>query len=451
MADTQQLLDIAKLKPGGTYARTDLSLYSELSAANVKAAIVSKDPATLQAVFRLISTKDSRVGSELERREEFLSGRTCNTDLNAKHKKSVREVLSASLQAKLFGYAVLEYYIKPNGEIAISHIEDKYLSYQNDKVWLTGKNGKEFEAKAPKYLLIKRKPQLLKLVWIVYAKHFVLSHYLKFTEFLAVPPIIVQMSDSSSDAIELVRDGMRTLKSGSFGVLGKDDVIELLEGRGSQADFLNFVSYCDREIAIGLNGSSLTSEAKGGSYAMSKTHEDARYDLLASDCRNGEELVDEAFEPLGLAANSQVLYERDKDLKTRAEVMEIAQRMGYATTPENIAKELDLPEAANNVTAQGSDTDAQGTEDNSITLSRLRFSAENNSQIPSDAIDSFDPPPELEEEIETTLGKILEASATYEDAYEALIRAYPETDMELLEDTLVKAIANASTLGRVDL
>lgn len=96
--------------------------------------------------------------------------------------------------------------------------------------------------------------------------------------------IIVNASSSEKETVQAIGEGMRRLKSASYAVLGKEDVVKLLEGKGSQADFMEFVQYVDNEVAKSINGSTLSSNAgKTGSLALGQVHEANRYEITAKD------------------------------------------------------------------------------------------------------------------------------------------------------------------------
>ncbi|MDQ7084433.1 MAG: hypothetical protein Q9M36_05675 [Sulfurovum sp.] len=51
--------------------------------------------------------------------------------------------------------------------------------------------------------------------------------------------------------------------------MGKDDVVKILEGKGTQQDFLEFVRYADEQIAKSISGSVLSGTAtKTGTQAL---------------------------------------------------------------------------------------------------------------------------------------------------------------------------------------
>ncbi|MFX4243610.1 phage portal protein family protein, partial [Aliarcobacter butzleri] len=69
-------------------------------------------------------------------------------------------------------------------------------------------------------------------------------------------------------------------------VFGQNDLVKVLEGKGNQSDFMEYVRYCDSEIAKTVNGASLGSNvSKRGSYAQSKSHEENRTEIVNSDSK----------------------------------------------------------------------------------------------------------------------------------------------------------------------
>ena len=426
------------LRPKGDYTKTDMSNYTELNAGRIRTALLKKTPDILIPIFSLIEDKDSSVGSEIEKRVSSLENRFYAHSLDDKFNESIEELILTSIDARLYGIGIAELYLDDNNDFAFRRVDKECIFYEDSKVMLS-MNGKKFEAKEPKYIIFKQKPVLIKLLWIVYAKHFVLSHFLKFTEFLGVPPLVANSSGSDADTIEAIADAISSIKSASYAVLSKDDALKVLEGRGSQADFLKFVDYADAEIAKAINGQVLTSNVgSSGSRAQAQVHETQRLEILAKDIKFATRIVNNAFKIIGLDPKLAIFYEKDKDLLQRAQTLEILYGMGYDMKLEDMNKEFDLPLTRKITSAN----------------KRLMFNAKKRSNLPLDRFDAFLQNDSFikilsanEIKIKKELEKIMVEAASFEQAFESLLQAFPNMPMDELEDVFTTVLFNADLAG----
>lgn len=457
--------ELAKIKSQGAYTKTDMTGYSELTSGKIKAALITKKPELLYPIFSLIEDKDTAVGSELRKRRSTVRGKYITHDLPKSQASSIYNITNAAIDAIMYGHGLVELYLDSSMEFRFAHI-DKEMFYFSEK-GLELKSGKTlFAPKEPRFILFRQKPLLTNLIWLTFAKHFVLSHYMKFTEFLGVPPIVVNASSSEEEVIEEIYSALKGLNSGSFAILGKEDVVKVLEGRGSQADFLEFVRYCDAEIAKCINGSVLSSNTSAnGSLAQAKVHEANRYEIIADDARFVESCINQCFAMLGTEANAQILIEKDIDLLARAQMLAILNPMGYVMSPEQIAKEFDLPmpvnnaTPANNLSSNFAQSPKLGTQRAAHAASG--FLAHNIAQTSTPKfLDRFDAGVNsadfkaalngVERDINKTLNSLLASSNSYEEAFEELLSKYPDTHFDTLEELMFNAIANSQILGNID-
>ena len=492
------------LKPKSDYVQTDLEGYADLSSSKIRSALLQKKSSHLFKIFNLIENKDSSLGAEIQKRIQSLCNKFFTHDLGAEHDENIEELIRASVSSRIYGLAVVECYVREDLNIGFTLLPREVLKIEDgedgarDKVLLkVGKS--EFEAKEPRFLILRENPVLLRLLWIVYAKHFVLSHYLKFTEFLGVPPLIAQASNGDEKTIAHIAEALSNIKSGSFAVVGAQDMIRVLEGRGSQADFMEFVRYCDAEIAKVINGSILSSNTQSnGSYAMSQTHELNRYDILAGDMKAASRLVTQVYKRLELTPNLNIQIEKDEDLLKRAQMLQILHQMGYEISKEAISREFDLPlgeESAKNAHMQTqTSTPEQSTFTkgiyppfkhslNGIQTSRDREKADKNRLSPSrpcsqgelcsslksktsenglslhnliTPIDDFDEyissldTQEQEQELLHIIQESLESAQNFSEVLEALSANFSGERLAKLEESLTRILTNSYFKGSFD-
>lgn len=425
------------LAPKGEYAKTEEQSYSELSSGKIKAAISYKKAQYYMPLFDLLEDKDTSVGSECEKRTASIENKFFTSNLKG-YDSSIEEIIKASLHARLFGVSVVELYINDKGDFAFSFVPRENYYYEEDSITL--KKGKtKFTPKEPKFYILRAKPVLLKVLWIAYAKHFVLSHYMKFAEFLGVPPLIGNASNSSVETIDQMSEALKNIKSGGYAVLGPQDILKVLEGRGSLSDFMGFVQYADTEIAKVINGASLGSNvAKSGSYAQSKSHEDNRAEIVRGDVKFATRTAIELFGKIGMSLELNIQVEKDVDLYQRAQTLQILNSMGYSMSPEDIAVEFDFPTP-------------------SLKAPNIRHFSKNAKDLALDAIDAnlssaefLKRSKEQEEEILEVITGLATHCSSYEEVYELLVQNYATMEFAKLDEMMFKAIANNLIVGAVD-
>ena len=376
--------------------------------------------------------KDSHIASEVNRRRLALQGSyyECKADV------ILWDTVDALMSSIFTGAAVFEIFLE-NGKQIFEPLNQSVLQYKKDGgYFVVTKDGKEIfiESDNRLYLSESGAGALLPLIWIFCAKHFVLSHYMKFTEFLGVPPLIVLTGESEAENINSIADMAEQLTSGGVGIFGKDDAVSVLSGRGSQSDFLEFVRYCDTQISLAIVGNTLSgNEGKSGSLAMSQTHQESFRAITTADARYVERHINELLSLTSKTADFKYIIEQEKDLKTRAETLQILKGMGYNISADYIAKEFDLPApatpAANRKEANTKDTGADKIDEEAL---------------------AFDTRP-IEREIAQRLEAILANTKSFDEAHAALIAEYPDIKLPEMEKTLERLMANSYIHGATEI
>ncbi len=434
---TKQLKTILGVK--GTYTSNDMENYSEISAGKIKNALLHKTPYYYMPLFDLLEQKDTSIGSECDKRI-LSSENKFFSSAYPKYDESVEEIIKASVNARIFGISVIELFVDEQGEFAFYFVPREFYNFDEEK-GLYLKSGKtKIFPKEPNFYILKHKPVLLKTLWIAYAKHFVLSHYLKFAEFLGVPPLIVNAHSSDAETITNIGIAAKNLKSGDFAVFNENDIVKVLEGRGSQADFMEFVRYCDTEISKVLNGSSLGSNVgKTGSYAQGKVHEENRAEIVNSDIKYATRIATRLFKKLDIEIKLNIAVEKDKALLDRANTLQILKDLGYTMTPKQIAYEFDLPAPVEKNTK----------EQNKKIAINSKLAKDNIDFILED--DVFEEElKESENEILTTLQKLLNECKSFEEVHEKISLNYKDINFKKLEEMIFKAVALSQIRGDIE-
>lgn len=454
---------------------------SELEISKVKSALTSRDYSQLRPIYELMLAKDSHIAAEVMRRRLALQGAyfECGAKID------FWDTVDTLMDSILTGAAVFELFADA-GKMVWESLSPAVLQYEKDSGFFVQlEKGDKINPSEDKrlYLATAGQGALFPLIWVFCAKHFVLSHYMRFTEFLGVPPLIVNADTSDAEEIGNIADMAEQITSGGVGVFSKDDTVNILEGRGSQSDFLEFIRYCDAQISLGLVGNTLSgNEGKSGSLAMSQTHQESFSVITIADARYVEKNINKLLTRCSQTADFKYVIEKEKDLKTRAETLNVIRQMGYTIPLEYLEKEFDIPglvrsPADFNTTSMGlqrlQDMGLALSESNIFELFGLKkadgdtLQPKEAPQIPAanrkelnakdtgvDKIDeeasSFDTRP-IEKEMEQTLEGILEKCGSFDEAHAALIGAYPDIELPELEKTLERLIANSYTQGRIEI
>ncbi|QKF64570.1 phage portal protein family protein [Campylobacter corcagiensis] len=423
------------LKPKREFIKTDLSYYTELTASRVRAALLTKNQQELFPLFNLLVDKDTSLGSECEKRLNSTLNKFFTHDLGESEDENIEEIIKASVEARLYGFSLLELYLE-NNFIKVSLVDRSYIEFRENLPTLRiGKN--RFIAKEPFFITITSNPAMLKTLWIAYAKHYVLSLYLKFAEFLGVPPLIGGATSSDEKTLKQMSEAFENLRSGSYAIFGVNDTIKILEGRGSQEDFMEFIRYCDAEIAKCINGSVLSSNtATTGSYAQGKIHENNRFEIIDADIKFASRQVKNFYSRFNKKANLNIQYEKDKNLLQRAQMLSILYPLGYEMSIDDMAKEFDLP------------------------LPKKEKLKSLNYKLPKKPLDKFDefiespnfkePLKGVETMIKDSLNTLLKECNTYEEAFNKLYEIYDGVPLDILENVMFSAMSNAEILGLSD-
>ncbi|WP_297895743.1 DUF935 family protein, partial [uncultured Campylobacter sp.] len=189
--------------------------------------------------------------------------------------------------------------------------------------------------------------------------------------------------------------------------------------------------------------SSNANTAQSGSYAMSKTHEQNRAEIVAADVKFASRLVERIYARLGKKANLNIQIEKDVDLLQRAQMLQILHELGYEMSVEDMAKEFDLPPSAKTAPQAKTDSEknAASLEKNAAVPKYLteieRQTAQHDFSAASSQISSY-------------VKSVVDKAQTYEQAYEILAKNPLGFKLDALEDELFRIIANAEILGADD-
>ncbi len=459
--------------------------FGAISIEKIKLALDKEDFAELQALY-FYMMRDLKIASTvLSRRqpllgldyiitsdnEQFLDWATDNLNLD--------DLITQLSFAVYYGISLIDVgYAVKDGKLVPSfrQIPPRYLHANVDKTLKTTKEhlyikqgtNKRFidKLEADKHVFHKHAIDIgeitdfslaSKLVWYFSLKHMALAHNMQFFDAVATPPLI---GKTEGDEKALI-DAMYQLKSASVGVVGKDDVLEFLNV-SEKAEFLAFIEYIDRQIATLVLGNTLsTGEGSKGSYSQSKVHENRQRETLEFDAKLIAKTIGHyltQLEKLNFANPKGVTFAFDlseeSDLKELSEVVKNLSTAGFELDTQDIEDRFGFKVTGFRAVETSAMPDKDKVQDkntmlqtnNNIDTGKLPCgcSIEHNTAKPLDALDEQEQDTTaLEAALLVQVEKILADASNYEDAYDALLDAYPDFDLTELEAALFKAVANS--------
>lgn len=278
------------------------------------------------------------------------------------------------------------------------------------------------------------------------------------TEKYGMPFILGKVPRGTDDAEQ--DDLLKKLDSliqDAIAVLPNDSQVEVLQGSGSAGAqsggcHKELIDQCNNEIALALLGQTLTSEiGSTGSYAASKTHNEVRGDIAASDKR----MVERALQTLvdwiytinwgqGAAPVFSMWHDVDVD-KDLAERDKILTETGVKFSKSYYLRAYGLEDEDFELTDPAAAPGAEFAEASSKKPSRdikRAFQVED-FQLDGAQVSEFG------KALIGPITKLIKQGKSFEDVRDALIHAYPQIDTDSLEDALARAFYVAAVEGHL--
>lgn len=126
------------------------------------------------------------------------------------------------------------------------------------------------------------------VAWMYLFKNFDIKDWVAFAEIYGMPLRLGKYSQGiSEDDKNALNKALIQIGSDAAGMISDTTSIEFIESsKTTSVDvFERLARYCDEQISKAVLGQTLTSDAGGGSYAQSKTHNEVRHDLTVADCK----------------------------------------------------------------------------------------------------------------------------------------------------------------------
>jgi phage gp29-like protein len=292
-----------------------------------------------------------------------------------------------------------------------------------------------------------------KVIFTVLIKHIVINANLKYFEDLGIPPIIMNVDLEDKEEIKKVLNQVLSLRSNSAGIFPKNAEINLLEGKAGKTEFLEFVSKCDTYISNYILGNTLSGSGGqgGGSFALGSVHDTRRKDILSFDSKLIAETINDLVQKVlkqtgrsGCIFKFDTLDEGDEDLLSKT--YERITKMGYEIPLEHMQDIFNIP----GLKLKPQPKQEQNTKEINAKQSNAKASLpydEIDKAIDKDALNEYK---RIEEELSGVLKDLLQNARSYEEAFKHLEESYPDISLDVLEESMFKALANSHMKGAQD-
>jgi phage gp29-like protein len=457
-----------------TENKLDLPKISITSALN---ALRNEDIETLIPLYSVFLDRDAHLISETQKRRIQLLSMPYQIECED---KATKEFLESYLKSIAFDMLLFDVSLAiPYGFSCVDMVYDalevnkkayfapkdfytihpRYFRYKDGKLYIQRTSSEQIDPlNEPQKFLTHFHPSdsgdigdfalMRKLLFTCLIKHSVITSNMNYYENLGVPPVIIQYDSSDEKEIKDILKQVQNLRSGSAAVFPKDTVITLLEGKGSKADFLAFIQYCDDNISNVVVGNVLSGNTgENGSYALGKVHDGRRKDYLSFDSRLIAASINKFLKSV-LSLNFSKVSDFTFAFDLGEEVDEQLLSQVYLNLT-NAGFDIPVEHIEQTFKIQGITKKAAGGgfEPNKRRLER-------NAKLSPKPLTQIDAGIEQlnlnNQNLAKTLEGILARSSTYEEAYDIMLNEYEGEEFDALEDTLTNAIANAGLLGEAN-
>jgi phage gp29-like protein len=375
-----------------------------------------------------------------------------------------------------------------DGKVTIDDIkwrhQKKFFWDENDKLKvMTKENPSGIELPENKFIIHRYKARsghpsragvLRVLAWMYLFKNYDIKDWVSFCEVFGMPLRLGKYNPSASneDKAALMR-ALVQIGTDAAGIIPDGTEITFTESSKSTSINLyeSLARFCDEQMSKAVLGQTLTSDAGGGSYAQSKTHNEVRHDLTVADCKAiAATLRRDLIRPLviyNFGEDKRIPYirfdcEEAEDQNETADIYDKLIGWGLKISTAHLYKKFSIPKPEDNeevvaparqlplkndlrVVTNKVETDEELqkiTKEYQDNIDKMADAAINQSKDIFTRI--FEPIKELLEQSESLeeLKQKLEDDKFVENIYKSM-------DIEDLEELLQKAMFYADLLGRM--
>lgn len=319
-----------------------------------------------------------------------------------------------------------------------------------------------------------------KLWWSVWFKKHGIKFWLIFLDKFGMPTGVGKYpAGATTEQKKTLSEAIDAIHSETGVIIPESMAVELLEAsRSGNVTYESLCEYMDKQISKAVLGQTLTTEVSGGSFAASKTHDDVRMDIkdadagMLAECLNRSLirwLVDFNFAGVSQYPTIRFITEKEETLKGLADRDEVlVNKIGVQVDDDYWYDTYNLPRpksGAKVIRPTTPNLDQLGTELNAAPkTTRQEGGGEKAPSLFKEGVGggSFTPEQQALENLadaaltatdlhgnEAEILRIIQQSASYEEAMENLLSFYPLMDMDTLQAGLEKALLHSGIHGRV--
>lgn len=457
--------------------KKDKEIIGSVDFGKVKSAINSNDLQELSKIYDLFIRFDTQISAEIDTRRKKIAALpfllSCENETQREFLQTYlnsgdfRLLLFALTSAIPYGFSVfLKNFINQDGKILPDYefIDHSYFKNKNSRLCYEKMGEAQYLDETENtftYLHASdtgdfvRSALMYKVVCIAALKMAVINQNMNYFENLAVPPIVLQTDKANSDDEKSLEEAINTLlslRSNSIGVIGKDDILQLLSGNTDKDSFLNFIRYCDESISKVISGEVLSSNAvQKGTQALGVVHAEQKKVTTEFDAlilAGGVKVVLKHILELNFGEAALFSFSFDTNTETEEEkqisVFKGLYDIGVEVPIEHLEKTFKIDgltrrdiNLANSTTAPLEKSEKTGeikpkfADDIDKSISKKSFKGEL-------------------KDIEKFLNSILKDCDTYEEAYKRICENSGEFEFEALEEALATAFTNAVIKGKIN-
>lgn len=435
----------------------------------VRRALLNDDLSKLNQIYEYFLRFDTQISSEIYKRRLSVIGLPYFFESVDKAQgeylerliksKEFRDFLFDLTSAIAYGMAVfVKNYESINGIIVpkFELFNPLNLGLEKNRLYYTHMGTKHFLDSEKHFFIhthsadiggFARGSLMYKVVCIAVLKQMVINQNMKYYESLSVPPFIIKSDAVGGEAESAALIDMAVnLRSDGVALFAKDDVVELLGGASSKADFLSFITYCDESISKVIAGQILAGNAVNhGTQALGVIHSEIRADMIEFDAYMLGSSINKYLNlALGLnfANPKEFKFEFDtnseKEEARLSEVYERLYRMGIEVPIKHLEKTFKIE----GLLKKGGQ----------VAPNSIQKNAKSKPNLPLDNIDAdianLDTKP-VENEIKEQIIKLFKECKSYGEAYDRLVEIY-DLDFETLDRLFVDSFTNAELMGLLE-
>lgn len=194
------------------------------------------------------------------------------------------------------------------------------------------------------------------LIWIYFFKSYGIKDWASYIERYAMPLRVGKYDPmmGSTEKNTLI-DAVKNIAHNSYAVYPNTAEIDFIsdQGKGNSSElFGKYTEYWNEQISIRVLGQTLTTKMEGsGSYAAAKVHDNVRKDIMTSDLKNVELVMNQLIRRVmnlnfqGIKEYPEFKFTESANLDyqiTKSEIYKNLQDIGITVNPELIAEEFEI-------------------------------------------------------------------------------------------------------------